>query len=100
MIHELLDEEPVITEAFFRRASDGALMRRTGQNTVPATPAGFDVITEAQYAVYLTDAEADQAAAEQAVAVAEALSAQADYAALVAAGIPAATASRLSGHTP
>ncbi|MEU0059081.1 hypothetical protein [Streptomyces sp. NPDC006334] len=75
-------------------------MEWTGGEVAPDLPEGATELTAAQYAAAYAlweQARADRLAAD---AAARAQAAQADYDALIAAGIPDATAQRLSGHTP
>jgi hypothetical protein len=73
----------------------------------PNLPAGATEVTKAEYDAEIADRKAmvdqkvqDNVDAASAAALTNEAQAADDYAALVAAGIPAATASRLTGHTP
>lgn len=68
-----------------------------GNVTVP-TPAGATVITQAAYNTKSASIKAASAAAGDAARTAQTQNAADDYAALVSAGIPVATAKRLTGH--
>jgi hypothetical protein len=84
------------------RTADGALVSRTvsgDQAEAPDLPEGATALTEEEYTAALAQVEADrQAAAEQRQEEAEAAQ-LADYQALRAAGIPEASARRMSGYT-
>jgi len=71
-----------------------------GDGVAPAPVTGGRAVTEAEYTSAL--AAIQQANAEQAsqVQATETANAKADYDALIAAGLPAATARRLSNYTP
>ncbi|WP_328427916.1 hypothetical protein [Streptomyces sp. NBC_00443] len=84
------------------RTAGGVLASRTatGDDPQPPTlPEGATALTEAEYADALADVQAQrQAHAQQLTEEAEA-NQSADYTALRTAGIPEATARRLSGYT-
>ncbi|MFI2434633.1 hypothetical protein [Streptomyces sp. NPDC018693] len=84
------------------RTADGVLASRmvTGEQAEPpALPEGATALTEAEYADALADVQAQhEEYGQQLVQEAEA-NQQADYEALRAAGIPEATARRLSGYS-
>lgn len=63
-------------------------------------PPGATVISQAAYELGVAQVEAANAAYVAGLREAEQQAAQDDYEALVAAGIPEATALRLSGHVP
>lgn len=89
------------TTQYFRTA-DGVLASRktTGDTEEPQPlPDGATALTEEEYEAALLDVEAArQEHAEELVATDEA-NQRADYDALVATGVPEATARRLSGYT-
>ncbi|WP_405759418.1 hypothetical protein OG234_13090 [Streptomyces sp. NBC_01420] len=62
-------------------------------------PAGAEVITAEEYAQRLADIQAAQQAAADEVAAQEEQQQSDDYAALLALGVPEATARRMSGYT-
>lgn len=93
MAHVLVDETK-----YFSLAS-GGLTKVTGPAPVP-TPPGATVLTEAQYNTQHASMLASNDAHWANVKSQEDAGMEADYNALIAAGIPAASAARLSGHNP
>lgn len=90
------------TTVYYRRA-DGSYSERTvsgPDGTVITDPEGAVRVTRAQHAKALAEMSKEREAVRAAAGLAEREALAADYAALVAAGIPAKTARRLSGHTP
>lgn len=86
---------------YFRTAGGVLASRKTsGDAEEPQPlPEGATELTEEEYGAELADVEAArQEHAEELVAADEA-NQRADYDALIAAGVPEATASRLSGYT-
>ncbi|MFF2964216.1 hypothetical protein ACFVT1_36235 [Streptomyces sp. NPDC057963] len=89
-------------ETYFYRHADGSYSTVTvsGIEHSPAPPEDAVEITEAEYneGVAAIEAANAQQVAEQEAAAQE--RARQDYEALIAAGIPAETAARMSGYTP
>lgn len=85
---------------YFKVTATGALIERVTPDGVPAdAPPGTTQLTQTQYNTELSAINSAKASARAAVQTAESNNAQADYNALVSAGIPAATAKRLTGWT-
>ncbi|MEU1852936.1 hypothetical protein ABZ499_27635 [Streptomyces sp. NPDC019990] len=86
----------------YYRTAAGVLASRTvtgDQAELPALPEGATPLTEAEYADALADVEAQRHAYVEQLAQEAEANQKADYQALRAAGIPEATARRLSGYS-
>ncbi|MGA5202808.1 hypothetical protein [Streptomyces variegatus] len=84
------------------RTAGGVLASRTvtgDDPQAPQLPEGATPLTEAEYADALADVQAQHAAHVQQLTQEAETNQSADYEALRAAGIPEATARRLSGYT-
>jgi hypothetical protein len=85
---------------------DGSVSQRTLSSSGeeepahPEPPDGATEITAEEYAQALAEIDAERQQALAAQAAAEEQQRADDYNALIAAGVPAATASRLTGYTP
>lgn len=89
--------DPVTT---FYECADGSLLQVTSTNTAPSVPDGCTEIFESAYEAQMAAAAADKAAADAAQAVAENEALRLDYEALIALGLPPATAERITGYKP
>jgi hypothetical protein len=90
-----------MTDLYYRTAG-GVLASRTATGDHPETPAlpeGATALTEGEYADALADVEAQRASYTQQLKQETETNQQADYEALRTAGIPEASARRLSGYT-
>jgi hypothetical protein len=87
-------------QAYFYRYADGSLVRIDATNTVPQPPEGAVEITQAEYEAGIAAIEQQRQQDLEATQAAELAAAQDAYNALIAAGIPEATARHLSRYTP
>lgn len=89
-------------DRYYRFPSSGAVMVRSveGDDSGQPDPPGAVEITSLEYATELTAIQVADAAYIAGLRATEQAHALADYLALIAAGLPVATALRLSGHVP
>lgn len=88
-------------ETFYYKYPDESVGVRTVVGVEEVThPPGVTLITAEDYQTRLAEIEAQRQADEAATRASEQSQRAEDYEALLAAGIPEATARRLSGHTP
>jgi hypothetical protein len=88
------------TIVYYRHANGAYSQQEVSEGSVPQAPAGAVETTAQEYAAGLAAVQEANAAAVAERAAAEREAARADYEALIAAGIPEATARRMSGYTP
>jgi hypothetical protein len=86
----------------YYRTAGGLLTSRviSGEDVeTPRVPEGATVLTEAEYAEALAAVQAERAAYAQQLTETDQANQEADYSALIAAGVPDSTARRLTGYT-
>lgn len=91
-------------KTIYYKYADGSVAERTvtvvSEDQVVPVPDGATEITKDEYDAALAQIEQDNAAAEAAAEAADMERRRQDYEALLAAGVPDATAQRLSGYEP
>lgn len=87
-------------QTYYYQYPDGSIVSVVASGTEPTPPEGATVLTKADYDTAVTQHEQARQQRDNDTKAAEAANARSDYDALIAAGIPEATARRLSGHTP
>jgi hypothetical protein len=87
-------------QTFYYEYPDGSLAERVTTAAEPVHPEGVTLLTEAEYASKLAAAEAAQEQHQADIRAEETAAKQAAYDALIAVGIPEASARQISGYWP
>jgi hypothetical protein len=87
-------------QTFYYEYPDGSLAERVTTAADPVHPQGVTLLTEAEYATKLEAAEAAQEQQQADIRAEETAAKKDAYDALIAVGIPEASARQISGYSP